>query len=122
MRRIIMGMIGIASLAVLGCLHAPVLWSPDGQWLAYTLCSRPGWLFETGGDGDPGRSASIPARRAPLRYRLWATRAESSESVLLEESRGPLTSPCWSPDGLALAFGRLVPEEEGRARFEIVVQ
>ena len=63
-----------------------------------------------------------PGPVAPLLYRLWATRAESGESVLLEESRGPLTSPSWSPDGLALAFGRLVPEEEGRGRFEVVIQ
>jgi hypothetical protein len=41
---------------------------------------------------------------------------------LLEESSGPLTSPSWSPDGLALAFGRLVSEREGRGRFEVVIQ
>src|SRR5262249_380054 len=46
----------------------------------------------------------------------------SRESVLLEESRGPLTSPSWNPEGQALAFGRLVPEEEGRGRLEIVIQ
>ncbi|HEV3121432.1 MAG TPA: biopolymer transporter Tol [Isosphaeraceae bacterium] len=56
------------------------------------------------------------------RYRIWATRAETAESVLLEDSAGPLTSPGWSPDGSALAFGRLVAEAAGRARFEIVVQ
>ena len=129
MRRLTPGLMGISSLVLIGCLHAPVLWSPDGQWVAYTLASRPsaprlepGWLLGTGPDDDRGIAATLDARRAPRVYRLWATRAESSDSVLLEESRGPLTSPCWSPDGQALAFGRLVPEAEGRARFEVVVQ
>ena len=63
-----------------------------------------------------------PGPVAPRLYRLWATRPEGGESVLLEESRGPLTSPSWSPDGQALAFGRLVPEEDGRGRFEVVIQ
>ena len=33
-----------------------------------------------------------------------------------------MTSPGWSPDGAALAFGRLVPEDGGAGRFEVVVQ
>ena len=83
----------------------------------------PGWIFETRRVGEKGLAWGDPAPGpAPLIYRLWATRADSGASVLLEESRGPLTSPCWSPDGRALAFGRLVPEAEGRARFEVVIQ
>ena len=129
MRLLKFGIVGLSSLVLLSCVHAPVLWSPDGQWLAYTLAMRadrpiltPGWLFETA-TADVGASAADPSvRRPPLNYRLWASRVESGESVLLEESRGPLTSPSWSPDGKALAFGRLVPEEDGRARFEVVIQ
>ncbi|MBX6316673.1 MAG: PD40 domain-containing protein, partial [Isosphaeraceae bacterium] len=47
---------------------------------------------------------------------------DAGASVLLEESRGPLTAPGWHPRGTALAYGRLVPEGDERARFEIVVQ
>ncbi len=112
-----------------GCLHAPVLWSPDGKWIAYTIAVRSGspslpgsWLFET----QPPSGSSIvegkPATGGVAGYRLWATRVDTGESVLLEESRGPLTAPAWSPDGKALAFGRLLSEGEGRARFEVVLQ
>ena len=128
MRRLAFGIALLSALALVGCLHAPVLWSPDGQWLAYTLALRPeqpslspGWLFATAPQG--GRPlGQRPGPVAPRVYRLWATRPEGGESVLLEESRGPLTSPSWSPDGQALAFGRLVPEQEGRGRFEVVIQ
>ncbi len=130
MRRRMVRVVGMTSVVMLGCLHAPVLWSPDGRWLAYTMAVRPGapsltpgWIFEAGREAERPLSWGDQAPRpAAAIYRLWATRADTGASVVLEESRGPLTSPCWSPDGKALAFGRLVPEDDGRARFEVVVQ
>ena len=122
---------GLVAALMLGCLHAPVLWSPDGRWVAYTIAVRPsapelapGWLYPDDAGPAPGVGvgAAGASRGGDRRIEIWATRPESGESILLEESRGPLTSPAWSPDGKALAFGRLVPEEEGRARFEIVLQ
>jgi len=121
----------LASLAAFGCLPTPVVWSPDGRWLAYTVAVRPelrllkpGWLFDTKPEPQDellgwGNASSRPQARL---HRLWATRADTGVSVLLEESARPLTSPVWSPDGKSMAFGRLVDEGDGKARFEIVVQ
>lgn len=87
----------VSALAIGGCLHAPMPWSPDGKWIAYTVevrpegqLLRPGWLFEP----VDGPAASRPAPRSkPSGYRLWATRGDSGASVLLEDSPGPLTAP-----------------------------
>lgn len=123
-------LLGMSSAFVLGCIQSPLAWSPDGRWLAYTVAVRPvstlpspGWLFEVGAGGvKRPRLVESPRRPAATSYRIWATRPDSGVSVLLEDSQGPLTAPCWSPDGKTLAFGRLVAEEEGRGRFEVVVQ
>ncbi len=47
-------------------------------------------------DGLPEGAAERPPA---LLYRLWATRPDSGDSVLLEESKNPLTSPVWRSDG-----------------------
>ena len=112
------------SVAVAGCLHAPMPWSPDGKWLAYTVevrpvdrILRPGWLF-----ASPTMPPGTPVGTSkPTAYRLWATRNDTGASVLLEESSRPITAPGWSPDGRALAFGRVVAEADGKGRFEVVI-
>src|SRR5258707_1428390 len=88
-----------SALAIGRCLHAPMPWSPDGKWLAYTVevgpigqMLRPGWLFETASVEPHDRSPRAP-KSASTSYRLWATRADSGASVLLEDSPGPLTAP-----------------------------
>ena len=119
--------LGLAvALLVVGCVHAPMAWSPDGRWLAYVTATSPdradrlppGWLFGDGPDAPP--KAAAKGRSA--RYRLWATRPDTGQSVLLEDATGALTSPGWNPDGTAIAFGRVVATEGGRGRFEVVVQ
>jgi Tol biopolymer transport system component len=125
MRRIVWSTLALtSSIVVGGCLHAPMPWSPDGKWIAYTVevrpierVIRPGWLFEP--ITTPMATQSGSSR--PLAYRIWATRKDSGASVLLEESNLPLTAPGWSPDGRALAFGRLVSQPEGPGRFEVVI-
>lgn len=127
---------GIAAIAVAGCLHPPIAWSPDGQWLAYTTVARPprraleaDWLYPDSSDRPitraAERAANSPkpsaAKAAAPRYRLWATRADDGASVLIEDSPGPITSPCWRPNGTALAFGRISSDDAG-LRYEVVVQ
>ncbi len=119
--------ISLGLAAAVGCVPSPLAWSPDGRWIAYTLATRPpgeatpaGWMFDAGPVGDP---TGPPGTAVGLDYRIWASRTDDGTSVLLEEGRGPLTAPGWSPDGSSLAFGRWLPAEEGRpARYELVVQ
>jgi Tol biopolymer transport system component len=114
-------------------------WSPDSEWLSYTVVSdathdafRPGWLFASTIDrSDPvgyqrppgGRSAA----EVPI-YRIWTSHRDGGTSVLIEESRWPLTAPSWSPRGKSIAFGRFVPvsiettQAVQRGRLEIVIQ
>jgi hypothetical protein len=113
-----------SALVVGGCLHAPIPWSPDGKWLAFTVevrpieeSLRPGWLYEPASTAPTGPGSTS----RPTGYRLWATRGDTGASVLLEESNRPITAPGWSPNGRALAFGRIVAEADGPARFEVVV-
>jgi hypothetical protein len=138
-----MGLLGCVYLvtcsAMAGSTNSPLSWSPDGEWLSYTVAAdpkhdslHPGWLFATthnhpdsaGQDRSPGgRSTS----EGPI-YRIWATHREGRPSVLIEESRWPLTAPSWSPRGKSIAFGRFVPvsidttQTVQRGRLEIVIQ
>ena len=110
-----------ASLPAGASGEAPLAWSPDGRWIAYVLAERPApVVLPPGRVLDPHDEGPNP--ETPPSFRLWATRPETGESVLLAESDRALTSPAWSGDGSALAYGRLVRVEGGRARFEIVVQ
>lgn len=102
--------------------HSAV-WSPDGSWMAYVLATRPteqalasDWLYQDAAQAPEARAA------AGRTYRLWATRIDTHESVLLAESAGPLTAPTWKPDGPAIAYGRVSLRETGAARYEVLVQ
>lgn len=131
MRLCAAGWVGLALTVSLGCVPAPVLWSSEGHWLAYTIAVRseerrlaPGWLYslEPGPETQQLGWTDSHDRPATLLYRLWTTRPDTGDSVLLEESRNPLTAPVWRADGKALAFGRLVSEPDSQHRFEVVVQ
>jgi hypothetical protein len=113
-----------------GCVHARADWSPDGKWFAYTMAVQsnintpaPGWLFAaTSNEAALGRPTIRSLSAPPTRYRIWATRAITGASVLLEDSPRPLTEPAWSPAGNGLAYERLTPGADGALRFELVIQ
>lgn len=76
-------------------------WSPDGKFIAISA-KAPG---QTGGNGSPAPTASIPGRR------LWIVNAENGSPSQL--TRDPLFSderPIFSLDGSQLLFARLDEE------------
>ncbi len=129
MRRLV-GSVGLVLLALAAQeasagFGSPVVWSPDGDWVAYTVATptRPPtleteWIFR---GHDPETAANPAPPRPPLTYRLWATRVGSdAPSTLLDDCAGLITPPAWRHDGRGLAFGRFVPTPDGRGRLEIV--
>ena len=129
----------LTTTMVAGWVGSPMSWSPDSQWLSYTVAPgserdarEPGWLFDTSRDGVSPRDRSGPSDpKGPsgsMTYRIWATHRDAESSVLIEESAWPLTAPSWSPHGRSIAFGRFVPasieshQSEPRGRIEVVIQ
>ena len=102
---------------------APIAWSPDGRWVAHVQATRPaagiietGWLLRDEPRPAPSRQVEVDT------YRLWATKIDTGESVKLAESADPLSSPCWHPDGISIAYQRIATDAPGRSRLELVVQ
>lgn len=130
MRRGLVWLLGMTPALAFGGPDGPLQWSPESRWLSYTVAGpaerpipKPGWLFGNGRGApfsDPYRRGGANARHRV--YRIYASNPDSTVSVLLEESRWPLTSPGWSPDGRSLAFGRVTAEGPGSSRFELVIQ
>ncbi len=120
-------------------LSATMSWSPDSQWLSYTLVTEPererqlpGWLFDTAPHPDAARRVPALERMEAVAghatYRVWTTRRDGVSTVLIEESPWPLSAPAWGIEGRSIAFCRFVPRsmepEAGfpRGRFDLVVQ
>ncbi len=129
----------VATSLTATCLHAPLSWSPDGQWLAYLVVEsadsptlKPGWFYETGVLNSAGRLTCLTPQEGPrsgqTRYRIWATERGSMTSTLIADAAFPLSSPTWGPDGHTLFFCRFVPRlsEADRnplqGRCELVIQ
>jgi Tol biopolymer transport system component len=126
----------VASNSPAAELNSPMSWSPDSKWLAYTAVHdpgletlRPGWLIGAGESREPGagRPATGKDLARPSVFRIWAVDRSGQSSVLIEESRYPLSAPTWGAPGRNLVFSRFVPEPRsvGRAvlgRLEVVIQ
>ncbi len=137
---VILGMIHLTStVAGAGGLSPTMSWSPDSQWLSYTTVTEPererqraGWLFDAAPDRGPERPSpgldAIQAVAGHATYQIWSTRRDGQSTVLIEESRWPLSTPAWGIEGRSIAFCRFVPRsmepEAGcpRGRFDVVVQ
>ncbi len=137
------GLLSILRLAtpalVAGWVGSPMSWSPDSEWLCYTVVADAeasvlptGWLFDSSGERfarEPSKARSGAAAAAGSAvYRIWASPRTDRPSVLVEESRWPLSAPAWSPRGRSVAFGRFAPQlsEPNQAarvgRWEVVIQ
>ncbi len=137
---VVLGMIHLTGTAAgAGRLSPTMSWSPDSQWLSYTLVTEPerdrqraGWLFDTAPNSGAERpSPTLDAMQAVAghaTYRIWTTRRDGQSTVLIEESHWPLSPPAWGIEGRSIAFCRFVPRsmepEAGfpRGRFDVVVQ
>jgi dipeptidyl aminopeptidase/acylaminoacyl peptidase len=75
----------VAPTGTTGCLNASPIWSPDGQWLAYTSTC-------TGKEEKPGQAQIF----------LWSK--ASGESKELTHVTGLFKQAEWSPDGKSIAF------------------
>jgi hypothetical protein len=136
------GLLGVlrllASTLVAGWMSSPMSWSPDSQWLSYTSVGsnseaatlEPGWIFESSGVRPKRRAraglAAATEAYPTTTYRVWASQGDGRSSVLIEESRWPLTTASWNPRGGSIAYGRFVPQsiepQAGqRGRYEVVV-
>ncbi|MDR3639523.1 MAG: hypothetical protein P4L84_37325 [Isosphaeraceae bacterium] len=122
------GALGLVALALPGPADSPVAWSPDGEWMAYTVKVREPWhglpkrwFFQTESLNDE-TPAAVGEEGPAATFRLWATRVDSSDSLLLDGGRSVLSAPCWSADGKVLAFTRVVADGKDRTRYEVVLQ
>ena len=127
----------LAIAASAAWMNSSMSWSPDSRWLAYTSLDGPaqplprGWLLGAGARRIDSPAGRVDTRKEPARpglYRIWAIDQNSGSSVLIEESRWPLSAPAWGPAGRSLAYSRFVPESGGlpgeseSGRLEVIVQ
>jgi Tol biopolymer transport system component len=78
-------------------------WSPDGQWIAFTLSPVSAPADATGPQENvaPGQ---IGPPSASLGASIWIARADGSESRRISPEGTDAINPVWSPDGDSIAF------------------
>src|SRR5436305_1068718 len=95
--------------SVAGCVPAPVIWSPDGGWVAWVevvgdsrTALPPDWLAAS----QLRRPPAEPRASKSHHQRLWVARSDGSRPLCMADVRGLLSSPAWRNDGRALAYSR----------------
>ena len=84
--------------------HWVPVWSPNGEWIAYTLEPADG-PASAGGPAvpQPGRAPELPAT-GPTGADIWLVHPDGSGAKALVAEVGADTGAVWSPDGSQLAF------------------
>ena len=78
-------------------------WSPDGQWLAFTLSPKSAPAVAAGPQANvaPGQ---IGPPTTSLGASIWIARSDGTESRRISPEDTDAINPVWSPDGESIAF------------------
>ena len=78
-------------------------WSPDGQWIAYTLSPQSAPASAAGPQANvaPGQ---IGPPRTSLGASIWIVRPDGSKSRRVSPEGTDAINPVWSPDGQLIAY------------------
>jgi Tol biopolymer transport system component len=78
-------------------------WSPDGQWIAYTLSpqSAPAGVADPQENVAPGQ---IGPPSTTLGASIWIVRPDGTDSRRVSPEGSDAVNPVWSPDGRSIAF------------------